>query len=288
MITIQREKELRAVIRQQKAQGKRVALVPTMGNLHAGHIALVKHAHSICDYVVTSIYINPMQFGANEDLDKYPRTLDEDKSKLVQAGNHALFLPTTDQIYPNGLKQHTKVTVPNLTEDHCGASRPGHFDGVTTIVNILFNLVQPDMAIFGEKDYQQLTVLRKMAKDLRLPIVIEGHATIREKDGLAMSSRNGYLSATERKTATILYQTLQETAGKLKTAFKNRPGYADFATLETEARAKLTEAGFRPDYYNIVASDTLLPAQSEDSEITILAAAHLGTTRLIDNLSIAL
>ncbi|OZG70056.1 pantoate--beta-alanine ligase [Hahella sp. CCB-MM4] len=288
MITIQREKELRATIRQQKSQGKRIGFVPTMGNLHDGHIALVKQALSICDYVVTSIFVNPLQFGANEDLDKYPRTLEADKDRLVQAGNHALFLPKTDQIYPEGLDQHTKVVVPSLTQDHCGASRPGHFDGVTTVVSILFNMVQPDVAVFGQKDFQQLAVIRKMAQDLHMPVTVEGHPTVREEDGLAMSSRNGYLDASQRKVATFLYQTLQQTADKLQNSFSSKPVNEDFAQLETDARAKLTEAGFRPDYYNIVASNTLRPATADDKEITILAAAYLGTTRLIDNISITL
>ncbi|WP_020406107.1 pantoate--beta-alanine ligase [Hahella ganghwensis] len=288
MITIQREKELRATIRQQKSQGKRIGFVPTMGNLHDGHIALVNRALHLCDYVVTSVYVNPLQFGANEDLEKYPRTLVADKEKLVQAGNHALFLPQTSQIYTGGLEEHTKVVVPNLTEDHCGASRPGHFDGVTTVVSILFNMVQPDVAVFGQKDFQQLAVIRKMVQDLHMPVTVEGHPTIREDDGLAMSSRNGYLDANQRKTATILYQTLQQTTDKLKNSFSSKPVNDDFALLETEARAKLTEAGFRPDYYNIVASDTLRPATADDKEITVLAAAYLGNTRLIDNISITL
>ncbi|MBU6955422.1 pantoate--beta-alanine ligase [Hahella sp. HN01] len=282
MITIHRVKDLRAAIRQQRTQGKRIGLVPTMGNLHAGHVSLVKQAKELCDYVVTSIFVNPLQFGANEDLDKYPRTLDADKEKLVAAGNHLLFTPEVSQLYPEGLERHTKVITPALSELHCGASRPGHFTGVTTVVSMLFNMVQPDVAIFGEKDFQQLAVIRKMTRDLYLPIVVESGSTLRETDGLAMSSRNGYLSAEQRQTAPLLYKLLQESAEQIENGDK------DFAAISAEANNKLTQAGFVPDYFNIVNSDTLSPAVASDRDITILAAAYLGTTRLIDNISVHL
>ncbi|ABC32912.1 pantoate--beta-alanine ligase [Hahella chejuensis KCTC 2396] len=282
MITIHRVKDLRAAIRQQRTQGKRIGLVPTMGNLHAGHVSLVKQAKELCDYVVTSIFVNPLQFGANEDLDKYPRTLDADKEKLVAAGNHLLFTPEVSQLYPEGLERHTKVITPGLSELHCGASRPSHFTGVTTVVSMLFNMVQPDVAIFGEKDFQQLAVIRKMTRDLYLPIVIESGPTLRETDGLAMSSRNGYLSAEQRQTAPLLYKLLQESAEQIENGDK------DFAAISAEANNRLTKAGFVPDYFNIVNSDTLSPAVPSDSDITILAAAYLGTTRLIDNISVHL
>ncbi|MBK8970761.1 MAG: pantoate--beta-alanine ligase [Hahellaceae bacterium] len=282
MITVSRIKDLRAAIQQQKQARKRVAFVPTMGNLHAGHISLVKRAHEMADYVVTSIFVNPLQFGAHEDLDKYPRTLDADKAQLVNAGNHALYTPTATQIYPKGLEQHTKVIVPGITESHCGASRPGHFTGVSTVVNILFNLVQPDIALFGEKDYQQVAVIRKMVKDLGMPIQIETVATMREPSGLAMSSRNGYLSAAEKQTAAKIYKLLKDMASRIE------KGARDYDSLILAGKATLADVGFEVDYLSIAQSDTLAPAKPEDSEITLLVAAKLGSTRLIDNISISL
>lgn len=282
MITVSRIKDLRAAIQQQKLARKRVAFVPTMGNLHAGHISLVKRAHEMADYVVTSIFVNPLQFGAHEDLDKYPRTLDADKAQLVNAGNHVLYTPTTTQIYPKGLDQHTKVIVPGITESHCGASRPGHFTGVSTVVNILFNLVQPDIALFGEKDFQQVAVIRKMVKDLGLPIQIETVATMREASGLAMSSRNGYLSAAEKQVAAKLYKLLTETGKQIE------QGQRDYKALIQNGKETLTAAGFEVDYLSIAQSETLAPAKPDDLDITLLVAAKLGTTRLIDNISVCL
>jgi pantoate--beta-alanine ligase len=282
MITIQRLSELRATIRQQRSQGKRIGLVPTMGNLHEGHLSLVKYALEHADYVVSSVFVNPLQFGANEDLDKYPRTLQKDMQLLVEAGNHALFTPTTDQIYPRGLEHHTRVIVPELTRHHCGASRPGHFDGVSTVVNILFNMVQPHVSVFGEKDFQQLAVIRKMVSDLQLNIEIAGCPTVRDADGLAKSSRNGYLTTGERQIASMLYQTLTITAEKIRSGDRN------FKDLQQQALAELTNNGFKPDYFNIANISTLADAQASDSEIVILAAAYLGNTRLIDNIRLPL
>ena len=278
MRTVNTIKELRAIVRGWRQQGKTIALVPTMGHLHEGHLSLVRKAAEAADIVITSIFVNPMQFGASEDLDSYPRTLVEDQSLLADAGNTLLFTPLAADVYPNGLVQHTKVVVPDVSEGHCGASRPGHFEGVATVVTMLLNMVQPDFALFGEKDLQQLTVIRKLVRDLMLPVEIIGGATVRDDDGLAKSSRNGYLSATDRAVAPALFKILQVTAERLQGS------NADFQQLSEQAKAELTEAGLRPDYVNIVNSQTLKAATEDDRELVILAAAFLGTTRLIENL----
>lgn len=281
MRTIHSLKELRTILRGYRRQGKTIGLVPTMGNLHEGHISLVRKAAEMADVVVTSIFVNPMQFGVGEDLDKYPRTLAEDQDRLAAAGNTLVFAPSVDEVYPEGLARQTQVVVPDVSDGHCGASRPGHFEGVATVVTMLFNMVQPDVAVFGEKDYQQLAVIRKMVRDLRVPVDVVGSPTVREDDGLAKSSRNGFLSAEERKIAPAIFQTLQATARKIA------DGRTDFQALESEAERQLAATGLRPDYFNIVNSVTLKPATPEDSDITLLVAAFLGTTRLIDNLSVS-
>ncbi len=280
MRTVHTLKELRAIVRSYRDQDKRVGLVPTMGNLHDGHLALVRRALEAADVVVTSIFVNPMQFGVGEDLDAYPRTLTDDQRKLGAEGNTLLFAPPASEVYPDGLAHQTRIVVPEVSDGHCGASRPGHFEGVATVVSMLFNMVQPDIAVFGEKDFQQLAVIRKMVRDLFLPVDVIGLPTVREEDGLAMSSRNGYLTDTERQTAPALYRVLSKTGNVLA------DGSDDFTGLEAAAREILTSEGFRPDYFNIVNSLTLKPASPGDRQITILAAAFLGTTRLIDNLSI--
>ena len=280
MRTVHSLKELRSILRAYRQQEKTIALVPTMGNLHEGHISLVRKASEAADVVVTSIFVNPMQFGANEDLDAYPRTLSDDQDKLAPAGNTLIFAPSVSEIYPEGLANQTKVVVPEVSEGHCGASRPGHFEGVATVVTMLFNMIQPDMAFFGEKDFQQLAVIRKMTLDLMMPIEIVGAPTVREEDGLAKSSRNGYLSEEERAIAPVVYKTLTHAAQQLEA------GSSDFAGLEQEARDTLANAGLRPDYFNIVNSLTLKPASEADKELTLLVAAFLGTTRLIDNISV--
>lgn len=281
MRTVHSLKELRSILRSYRQQGKTIGLVPTMGNLHEGHISLVRKAAEAADIVVTSIFVNPMQFGANEDLDTYPRTLNEDQDKLAAAGNTLVFAPSAEEIYPEGMARQTKVIVPEVSEGHCGASRPGHFEGVATVVTMLFNMVQPDVAVFGEKDFQQLAVIRKMVRDLMIPVQVVGAPTVREEDGLAKSSRNGYLSETERAKAPVVFQTLQNTSEQVQ------QGRSDFDALEQEARDALASAGLRPDYFNIVSSRTLKPATENDREITLLVAAFLGTTRLIDNLTIS-
>ena len=281
MRTVHSLKELRTILRGYRRQGKTIGLVPTMGNLHEGHISLVRKAAEAADVVVTSIFVNPMQFGAGEDLDTYPRTLTEDQEQLDAAGNTLVFAPSVEEVYPEGLAMQTQVVVPEVSVGHCGASRPGHFEGVATVVTMLLNMVQPDVAVFGEKDFQQLAVIRKLVRDLMLPVEVVGAPTVREGDGLAKSSRNGYLTPSERKVAPVVYQTLQAAARELT------EGRSDFQTLEEEARDRLAEAGLRPDYFNIVNSQTLKPASTEDTDITLLVAAFLGTTRLIDNLSVS-
>lgn len=278
MNTLHTIAQLRAAVGRAREEGKRVGLVPTMGNLHAGHIALVEKALQRTDYVVVTIFVNPLQFGANEDLDSYPRTLAEDQRKLLDAGAHLVFAPSVNEMYPEGMHGHTIVSVPVVSEGLCGASRPGHFDGVSTVVSKLFNIVQPDLAIFGQKDYQQLAVIRKMTHDLCLPVQIMGEPTVRAEDGLALSSRNGYLSDAERRVAPTLYQTLQWIAGQV------RNGRRDFRELVDEARIVLTDAGLRPDYLDLRDAGSLQPVGAETVHMVVLAAAFLGKTRLIDNL----
>ncbi|SFM02831.1 pantoate--beta-alanine ligase [Marinobacter zhejiangensis] len=281
MRTVHKIKELRTILQNYRSQGKRIGLVPTMGNLHEGHIALVSKALEAADVVVTSIFVNPMQFGANEDLDTYPRTLKADQEKLDQVGNTLVFAPPVSEVYPSGLANQTQVVVPGVSEGHCGASRPGHFEGVATVVTMLLNMVQPDIAVFGEKDFQQLAVIRKLANDLMIPVEIIGAPTVRDDDGLAKSSRNGYLSELERSKAPKIYQTLTNLAQQLE----QLPA-PDYEALSKAACEQLQSHGFRPEYINIVNSLTLAPASDGDRELTILAAAFLGTTRLIDNLSV--
>ena len=282
MITVKTVRELRAAVARARSEGKRIGLVPTMGNLHAGHVALVSKAAQRADFVVASIFVNPLQFGPNEDLAKYPRTLVADQEKLVAAGCQLLFHPDVEEMYPHGQEGQTRVSVPGVSEGLCGGSRPGHFEGVATVVTKLFNMVQPDLAIFGEKDFQQLAVIRKLVRDLNLPIQILGEPIVRAADGLALSSRNGYLSAEQRAVAPQLYRVLSELASAL------RSGRTDHAALLAEAAAQLSAAGFAPDYLEIRNPLTLRPATAADRQLVILAAARLGTTRLIDNLLVDL
>ena len=275
-------RELRAAIAQARAEGKQIGFVPTMGNLHAGHVSLVQIAAQRADFVVASIFVNPLQFGAGEDLDKYPRTLAADQEKLLAAGCHLLFHPDVAEIYPHGMGNQTRVSVPGVSEGLCGASRPGHFEGVATVVTKLFNMVQPDLAVFGEKDYQQLAVIRALVQDLNMPIQIIGAPTQRADDGLALSSRNGYLSDAQRAIAPALYRGLQAIAAELQR------GTRDYARLVDGAQAQQRTAGFVPDYLEIRNAVTLRPAQVDDRHLVILTAAQLGSTRLIDNLVVEL
>lgn len=273
---------LRHALKEERVAGKRIGFVPTMGNLHDGHIALIKQAQLSNDIVVCSIFVNGLQFGLNEDWDKYPRTFREDCEKLKAAGCDYLFNPDDNEMYPNGLDTQTRVICPTMTDVLCGASRPGHFEGVTTVVTKLFNIVQPDEAVFGIKDYQQLAVIRRMAEDLCIPIQITAAAIHREADGLAMSSRNSYLKPDERARVKQLQASLLWAAAELKA------GNKEFDVIELEAKSQIIAAGFRPDYFSICNSKTLAQAAHDDKKITILGAMFTQSARLIDNLSIEL
>jgi pantoate--beta-alanine ligase len=268
--------ELRAVINDWRRNGERIGFVPTMGNLHQGHLELVKQARSRCDRVVVSIFVNPMQFDRAADLNAYPRTLEQDCERLGELAD-IVFTPTPELMYPNGQQQQTRVAVPGIAEVLEGALRPGHFDGVSTVVCKLFNLVQPDLACFGEKDYQQLALIRKMTTDLNMPVEILGVPTVRAEDGLALSSRNGYLTDSERAQAPELAATMNWLAARIA------DGERDIERLTAEGSARLNEAGFRTDGIDIVDANTLLPLTAQSRAVVILMAAFLGKARLIDN-----
>lgn len=271
---------LRAKINEYRKSGKRIGFVPTMGNLHQGHLSLIEKAKQHSDIVVASIFVNRLQFGLNEDWDRYPRTLDADIQKLESVGCDLLFCPDEPEIYPNGMDEQARVVVPTMTDVLCGASRPGHFEGVTTVVSKLFNIVQPDQAVFGLKDFQQLAVIRRMVEDLCIPVDIIGAEIAREDDGLAMSSRNGYITEEERPKVTVLYHTLAWIKSEILA------GNKQFLKLETQGLEKISAAGFSPDYLKICSSRTLDPAASDDDELTILGAMYTDKARLIDNLSL--
>jgi pantoate--beta-alanine ligase len=273
---------LRDALKQERLAGKRIGFVPTMGNLHDAHIELVKKAQQTNDIVVCSIFVNGLQFGLNEDWDKYPRTFQTDCQRLRDANCDYLFHPDDREMYPNGMDTQTRVICPTMTDVLCGASRPGHFEGVTTVVTKLFNIVQPDEAVFGLKDYQQLAVIRRMAEDLCMPVQITAGEIHREADGLAMSSRNGYITEEERPRVNQLNQSLNWVAEEIK------GGRKDFEVLEAEAKQQIEEAGFRVDYFTISDSKTLDPAAVDDTEITVLGAMYTSAARLIDNVSLSL
>jgi pantoate--beta-alanine ligase len=282
MNTVTTIAELRAAIALARRAGKRIGFAPTMGNLHSGHAALVTRARELSDFVVASIFVNPLQFGPSEDLDTYPRTLAADQQRLVDAGCDLLFAPTVAQMYPEGTAVQTRVSVPELSQGLCGASRPGHFEGVATVVSKLLNMVQPDVAIFGQKDYQQLAVIRAMVRDLNMPIEIIGQPTVRAEDGLALSSRNGYLDAAQRATAPLLYRCLSEMADAIT------QGERGYTGLLERQRKVISASGFTLDYLEIRHAVHLRPATALDHDLVILVAAYLGTTRLIDNLHLDL
>ena len=259
-----------------------IAFVPTMGNLHDGHLALVNQARAAADAVVVSIFVNPMQFAAREDLETYPRTLDDDLSALRETGVDLLLTPRASDIYPSTSAQHTAIHVPVLGDALCGKDRPGHFDGVCTVVYKLFRLVGPDIAVFGEKDLQQLLIIKKMVADLNLPIDIQSGATQRAEDGLALSSRNQYLSASERVVAPLLWQTLQSCAATLTATPDCEP-----ASIIDPARETLEQAGFTVDYLELRELSTLQLVDSGDQDCALFVAARLGDTRLIDNIQLA-
>ena len=280
MKTLTTVKDIRAALAQERCSGHSISFVPTMGNLHDGHMALVRAGRKATDCVVASIFVNPMQFGQNEDLDAYPRTLEQDQEKLAREGVKYLFAPTAREMYPHGV--NTQIIVPVLSNILCGASRPGHFSGVATICSKLFNIVQPDIAVFGEKDYQQLTIIRHMVDDLCIPLRIVGVETGRAQDGLALSSRNQYLSDNERAVASVLYAALAEAKDKLLAGERN------YYEVEQAAIEKLQAAGLRTDYFHIMSRDYLEAPTSVDRELVILAAAQLGKARLIDNVQLDL
>lgn len=282
MNTVTTIAELRAAIALARRAGKRIGLAPTMGNLHSGHAALVTRARELSDFVVASIFVNPLQFGPSEDLDTYPRTLAADQQRLIDTGCDLLFAPSVAQVYPEGTAVQTRVSVPELSQGLCGASRPGHFEGVATVVCKLLNIVQPDVAVFGQKDYQQLAVIRAMVRDLNIPIDIVGLPTVRAEDGLALSSRNGYLDAAQRAQAPVLYRCLSDIALAIT------EGDRDYAGLLERQRQLISDAGFKLDYLEIRHAVHLRPATAQDHDVVILVAAYLGTTRLIDNLHLDL
>jgi len=273
--------QLHSVTRGWRSEGLRTALVPTMGNLHDGHLALVEAARHEADRVVTSIFVNPTQFGKGEDFSSYPRTLESDREKLEQAGCHLLFVPGQETIYPFGPGSSNRLLAPpDLTSDLEGKTRPGHFDGVVTVVARLFNLVRPEVAVFGEKDYQQLLVILRLVKDMGYDIRIVPVSTVRESSGLAMSSRNNYLEPQLRKAAGELYRVLSEAAAKLEC------GDAEWCTVESEASRQLKDLGFPVDYVAIRRAEDLGPPRIADERLRILAAIYCGGTRLIDNVGI--
>jgi pantoate--beta-alanine ligase len=282
MQTCHQIEALRAQVATWRHAGARIAFVPTMGNLHHGHLRLVEEANRLAERSVASIFVNPLQFGPNEDFQTYPRTLQADSQQLTQVGLDLLFAPSAAEMYPRGAEGMTRVEVPGLSTLLCGTVRPGHFDGVATVVTKLLNTVQPDVALFGEKDWQQLIIIRRLVADLNLPVAIVGVPTVRESDGLAMSSRNQYLSASEREMAPLLYAILQRAAVQLTAGEQN------YQAIETTAREELVEADWRPDYFAIRRAEDLGEPGKADTELCILAAAWLGQARLIDNCPVTL
>lgn len=275
--------DLRQALKLVKDDTQSIGLVPTMGNLHSGHLSLVRLAREQCDFTLATIFVNPTQFGPNEDFQHYPRSFEDDIAALESVNCDAVFVPNIEEIYPQGLKLETLVTVPELGKLLCGASRPGHFDGVCTIVTKLFNICSADKAYFGEKDYQQLAIIRKLVHDLNIPIEIIGVPITRNASGLALSSRNNYLTPDQLKQATVLFNTLQKTANSIK-----RDKNSKYHELEEAALENISAAGLKPDYFSICEASALLPATTNDKHLVILVAAYLENTRLIDNISINL
>jgi pantoate--beta-alanine ligase len=275
-------KTLRQALQQARSQGKRIGFVPTMGNLHQAHLELVKIAQAQSDFVVASIFVNRLQFGLNEDWDRYPRTLDADSEKLRAVNCDVLFCPDETEMYPNGMDQQAKVLLPAMSDVLCGASRPGHFTGVTTVVSKLFNIVQPDIAVFGLKDYQQLAIIRCMTEDLCFPVQLVPGPIVREADGLAMSSRNSFISVDERARVTVLHQSLIDLRAAIEA------GERDFKLLELQARSHIEAAGFRVDYISVCESKSLQPAAHDDTSLRLLGAMYTQGARLIDNIALEL
>jgi pantoate--beta-alanine ligase len=280
MDTVTTVAAVRERVRRWHRQGRRIAFVPTMGNLHAGHLSLIEAARRHGERFIASIFVNPMQFGPNEDFAHYPRTPGEDERMLAAAGCDLMFMPDVEEIYPRGLAASTRIDVPELSTILCGRFRPGHFEGVATVVAKLFNIVEPDVAVFGEKDYQQLTVIRRMARDLCMAVEIVGAPTVRERDGLAMSSRNQYLTDEERRIAPLIFAELKRAAARLEA------GESDYAALERAGSEALERAGFAPDYFSVRAADLSVPAP-DARQLVVLTAARLGRARLIDNIQVS-
>jgi pantoate--beta-alanine ligase len=278
MRTVTTIADVRAHVARWREAKERVVFVPTMGNLHAGHVSLIEAARDHGERFVASIFVNPMQFGPNEDFAHYPRTPTNDAKMLQDAGCDLMFMPDVGEIYPNGADRATRIEVPGLSSILCGEFRPGHFEGVATIVAKLFHIVDPDVAIFGEKDFQQLTVVRRMVADLCLRVEIVGAPTVREADGLAMSSRNQYLDETQRGQAPAIHRQLTQAVAALQS------GARDYARIESAGRAALDGAGFRTDYFSVRDARSLAPASPDTRSFVVLAAARLGKARLIDNL----
>jgi pantoate--beta-alanine ligase len=280
METITTVAGVRERVRAWRSAGQRIAFVPTMGNLHAGHISLIEMARKHGDRFIASIFVNPMQFGPNEDFAHYPRTPERDMSMLAEAGCSLMFMPDGTEVYPDGPQDTTQVIVPRISSILCGAFRPGHFEGVATVVAKLFSIVAPDVAVFGEKDFQQLTVIRRMTRDLCLPVEIVGAPTVREADGLAMSSRNQYLTEEERRVAPELHRALQQAVDRLSR------GDGDLASIEAQGVRSLVAAGFRPEYFTVRDAASLAEPGPVDTHLVVLTAARLGKARLIDNLQV--
>ena len=282
MLVVHKKQEIAEQVSEWRHHDDHVALVPTMGNLHAGHLALVELAREHAERVVVSIFVNPTQFGEGEDFEAYPRTLERDKRHLKKTSADLIFAPSIETVYPFGLDLATKVSVPGLTQNFCGAARPGHFDGVTTVVARLFAMVQPDVAVFGQKDYQQQLVLRHMATDMSLPISIITGNTVRDDDGLALSSRNSYLSDEERAIAPLLYESLTSVSSELQNGRRN------FEELEASAITRLSDSGFDVDYLSIRRAQNLEIPDRDCDDLVVLVAAKLGGTRLIDNVVVTI
>ncbi len=280
MHTVFNTDELRTIIADWRRDGERIAFVPTMGNLHDGHMSLLERARAIADRTVVSIFVNPIQFGKGDDYARYPSTLQPDQDKLSRCGLDVLFAPNLQELYPAGVEDDTRITVPRLSTILCGEFRPGHFSGVATVVTKLFFSVLPDYALFGEKDLQQLMVIRRMVDDLCVPIEIIGQPIIREADGLAMSSRNSYLNSEERAIAPVIYQTLQNAGRDII------GGNTDFRGIEASCLEHLRVCGLKPEYFSIRRSIDLDEAGEDDRDLAILTAAWLGSARLIDNLQV--
>lgn len=274
--------EVREKVKEWRAApgSRKVGFVPTMGNLHEGHLGLCRLARKVSRHYIVSAFVNPMQFGPNEDFNHYPRTPDDDEVRLRSVDCDVLFRPNPDEIYPNGLSSAVRVEVPELSEILCGAVRPGHFQGVTSVVNRLLNIVQPDIAVFGEKDFQQLTIIRRMVDELMMPVKIVGAPTVRAPDGLAMSSRNQYLSKEQRDLAPRIYEELCKVAEAIETGSGS---YSEIMALESKARKALTDDGLEVDYFSVVSINTLRKPSISESDLVVMCSARLGKARLIDN-----